>query len=71
MVKLYTSNFSEQELKDLIAFYESPVGQKVLKQMPALTAQSAQITQAKLESAVPAVNKLLTDMGSELGAKKP
>ena len=39
--------------------------------MPALTAQSAQITQAKLESAVPAVNKLLTDMGSELGAKKP
>ncbi|OLU27406.1 hypothetical protein BVH03_14415 [Pseudomonas sp. PA15(2017)] len=71
MVKLYTSNFSEQELKDLIAFYESPLGQKVLKQMPALTAQSAQITQAKLESAVPAVNKLLTDMGSELGAKKP
>ena len=71
MVKLYTSNFSEQELKDLIAFYQSPLGQKVLQKMPALTAQSAQITQTKLETAVPSVNKLLADMSSELGAKKP
>ncbi|WP_420831598.1 DUF2059 domain-containing protein [Phytopseudomonas seleniipraecipitans] len=71
MVKLYTSNFSEQELKDLIAFYQSPLGQKVLQKMPALTAQSAQITQTKLETAVPSVNKLLADMSSELGVKKP
>ena len=71
MVKLYTSNFSEQELKDLIAFYQSPLGQKVLQKMPTLTAQSAEITQTKLESAVPAVNKLLSDMSGELGAKKP
>ncbi|SUD59548.1 Uncharacterized protein conserved in bacteria [Ectopseudomonas oleovorans] len=28
MVKLYTSNFNEQELKDLIAFYESPLGRR-------------------------------------------
>lgn len=71
MIKLYTSNFNEQELKELIAFYQSPLGQKVLQKMPELTAQSAEITQSKLESAVPAVNKLLTDMSSELGAKKP
>ncbi|XLY89868.1 DUF2059 domain-containing protein [Ectopseudomonas mendocina] len=70
MVKLYTSNFNEQELKDLIAFYESPLGQKVLQKMPTLTAQSAQITQSKLESAVPEVNKLLADMSSELGLPK-
>ena len=70
MVKLYTSNFNEQELKDLIAFYESPLGQKVLQKMPTLTAQSAQITQSKLETAVPEVNKLLADMSSELGLPK-
>ena len=70
MVKLYTSNFNEQELKDLIAFYESPLGQKVLQKMPTLTAQSAQITQSKLEAAVPEVNKLLTDMSNELGLPK-
>lgn len=71
MVKLYTSNFSEQELKDLITFYQSPLGQKVLQKMPTLTAQSAQITQSKLEAAVPEVNKLLADMSKELGIKQP
>jgi len=71
MVALYTSNFTEKELKDLIDFYQSPLGKKVLEKMPTLTAQSAQLTQAKLESAVPEVNKLLQDMSSELGAGSP
>ena len=71
MVKLYTSNFNEQELKELISFYESPLGQKVLQKMPTLTAQSAQITQGKLETAVPEVNKLLADMSKDLGIKQP
>ena len=38
--------------------------------MPTLTAQSAQITQSKLETAVPEVNKLLADMSNELGLPK-
>lgn len=71
MVKLYTSTFSEDELQELISFYESDLGQKVLQKMPTLTAQSAQLTQGKLEAAVPQVNKLLADMTAELGPKKP
>lgn len=70
MVKLYTRNFSEQELEELIAFYQSPVGKKVMKTMPALTEQSAQLTQEKLETAVPAVNQLLAAMSAELQPKK-
>jgi hypothetical protein len=66
MVKLYTTNFSEQELKDLIAFYQSPLGKKVQETMPRVTAQSAQMAQSKLETAVPEVNKLLADMTKEL-----
>ena len=34
LVKIYTTNFTEPELKDLIAFYESPLGKKVLEKMP-------------------------------------
>ena len=71
MIKLYTSNFNEQEMKDLIAFYESPLGKKVLEQMPSLTAQSAQLTQSKLESAVPKVNQLLAEMTAKLTPKTP
>ncbi|MCY1555288.1 hypothetical protein D9M68_919340 [compost metagenome] len=71
MVKLYTSNFNEQELQELVSFYQSPLGRKVLQKMPMLTEQSAQLTQAKLEAAVPEVNKLLAEMSGELEAKKP
>ncbi|QAX82125.1 DUF2059 domain-containing protein [Candidatus Pseudomonas adelgestsugas] len=69
MIKLYTANFSESELNDLVAFYQSVLGKKVLEKMPELTQQSAQITQAKLESAVSAVNELLERMTNELAPK--
>lgn len=71
MIELYTRNFDEQEMQDLLAFYQSPLGRKVLEKMPMLTAQSAQLTQSKLQAAVPQVNKLLADMTAELGSKKP
>ena len=66
MVDLYTQTFTEQELKDLVEFYESPLGKKVLREMPKVTQQSAQLTQQSLEPAVPVVNKLLEDMTKEL-----
>jgi len=34
MAEIYATNFTEQELKDLIAFYKSPLGQKFLDQEP-------------------------------------
>ncbi|MBK4991385.1 DUF2059 domain-containing protein [Pseudomonas sp. S36] len=66
MVDLYTRTFTEQELKDLVKFYESPLGKKVLREMPKVTQESAQLTQQSLEPAVPVVNKLLEDMTKEL-----
>ncbi len=32
LAKIYASQFTEQELKDLLAFYKSPLGAKSLKQ---------------------------------------
>ena len=34
MAKIYANDFTEQEMKDLTAFYKSPLGQKVLAQEP-------------------------------------
>jgi hypothetical protein len=31
---IYAKHFSEQELKDLVAFYKTPLGQKMLKEEP-------------------------------------
>lgn len=78
LVELYASSFSESELKELIVFYQSPLGKKLMEKMPALSAQSAQLTQKRLETAVPEVNKLLAEMTKQLepatakpDAKKP
>jgi hypothetical protein len=34
MAKIYASDFTEQELKDLVTFYKTPLGQKLLLQEP-------------------------------------
>jgi len=39
--RLYASRFTEQELKDVLAFYKSPVGRKVITQEPVILDQSA------------------------------
>ena len=37
---LYAKNFTEQELKDILAFYKTPAGQKLLKAQPNIIASS-------------------------------
>jgi hypothetical protein len=39
--RLYASKFTEQELKDVLAFYKSPVGRKVITQEPVILDQSS------------------------------
>jgi hypothetical protein len=34
MAKVYASDFTEQELKDLVTFYKTPLGQKLLTEEP-------------------------------------
>ena len=34
MAKIYANEFTEQELKDLVTFYKSPLGQKLLTTEP-------------------------------------
>ena len=38
--RLYAAKFTEQELKDVLAFYKSPVGRKVITQEPVILDQS-------------------------------
>jgi hypothetical protein len=39
--KLYASRFTEQELKDVLAFYKSPLGRKMVAQEPVILDESA------------------------------
>jgi uncharacterized protein len=46
MAKIYANDFTEQELKDLLVFYKSPLGQKLLTQEPKSIQASMQYMQA-------------------------
>jgi hypothetical protein len=40
MVEIYANNFSAAELRDLVAFYKTPTGQKFLQKTPLVTQQT-------------------------------
>jgi hypothetical protein len=45
LIPIYDKYYTQQDLESLLAFYESPVGQKVLKTMPQVMQESMQIGQ--------------------------
>ena len=41
--RIYAEHFTEAELDELIAFYETPLGQKMIAKLPVLTQQSMEL----------------------------
>src|SRR5690606_8636002 len=50
LVKLYQSEFTEPEIKELNAFYSTPVGKKAIEKLPTLSAAGAQIGMQRVQS---------------------
>lgn len=46
VARMYAQRFTEQEIKDTLAFYNSPLGKKLIAQEPAFVDQSLQYAQA-------------------------
>jgi hypothetical protein len=44
--KIYAQHFTEQELKDLVAFYKTPLGKKMIAEEPIALDQSLKVAQA-------------------------
>jgi hypothetical protein len=45
VAKLYASRFTEQELRDAVAFYKTPLGKKLIEEEPKVLDQSMQVAQ--------------------------
>lgn len=59
LIGLYTREFTESEIKDLIAFYKTPTGKKSLQKMPILTQSAIQISQMRLQEHLPELEKIV------------
>ena len=67
MVKIYVGEFTEPELKELAAFYQTPLGRKTVQKMPALLAKGAEMGQKRVQEHLP---ELQAAIQSQAGAAK-
>ena len=49
-ISLYIKAFTEREIKELLAFYQTPTGRKALKQLPVLMEQGSKIGMERVQS---------------------
>ncbi len=53
LAKNYADAFTESELREIIAFYQTPAGQKTLAKLPALTQQSMVLAMGGVQANMP------------------
>jgi hypothetical protein len=63
MAKMYAKSYTEEEIKELIAFYKTKVGEKTLKLMPKLAITGTAIAKTKLSEHI---GELKTMVDAEL-----
>lgn len=71
LIDIYISVYTEEEIKAIIAFYRTPVGQKMLDKMPQLLQQTMAVTQSKVQQLIPDLQAISQDMENELQQIKP
>lgn len=68
MLKIYTVEFTEAELKELTAFYQTPVGKKTVQKIPQLMAKGAELSQKRMQDHMPELQAAIA--ATQGGAKK-
>ena len=66
MARLQASAYTEEELRELVAWYQTPLGQKVAAVTPQLTAQGAAIGQRVAAEHMPELQGAIMDRAQEL-----
>jgi hypothetical protein len=67
-VKLYAATYSEEEIDGILAFYKSPVGQKMLEMTPQLSAGGMDIVQKRMGDFQPKIKELQAEYLKQMAA---
>ncbi|MEO0453554.1 MAG: DUF2059 domain-containing protein [Verrucomicrobiota bacterium] len=70
-VEIYSSVYSEKELKAMTAFYSSEVGQKVIEKSPELIQKTMQVTMQRLGEKMPELQSKMQEAIVDLKKKFP
>jgi len=69
-VDAYVQVHTEEEIEELVRFYQSPIGQKMLQKTPELTKLIMQKTQARIQKKMPELEKSIRSIIEKYGAKQ-
>jgi hypothetical protein len=70
-VEIYMSTYSEPELDGLLAFYRSPLGQKMLQSQPEIASKSQMIMQQHMQEVQPKLRDAFDQFKKEMQVKYP
>jgi hypothetical protein len=70
-VKLYMRSFSEPELRELVAFGKTPVGQRALSRLPEIVMQAAEIGVRRAEDSAPELEAMLDEARKKQEKQRP
>lgn len=65
-IQIYISNFTEKEINEVIAFYETPIGKKFIEKTPVIMQQSTEISQKYTLNMMPKLQKIAEELVAEL-----
>lgn len=70
MIDAYAKVYTEQELLDLVEFYESPLGQKFMTKMPEMMEVTMEMTQSMMAGFYGRLEGLQAELAADLKANK-
>ena len=65
MIPIYQRHFSKTDIDAMSTFYASPTGQKMMREMPALTSESMRASYARMQKQVDAIQRRAEQMVKE------
>jgi hypothetical protein len=69
MVPVYQHHLSKNDVDEMIKFYSTPTGQKILREMPAMTAEGMQAMQPRLRKQMDQISREIDKMVKDEQAK--
>ena len=61
-ISIYAETFTEEELKGIIKFYKTPIGQKFVKETPELMKRSMEISRKQMKELMPKIKSIIKDI---------
>ena len=61
-IRIYADTFTEEELKGIVRFYKTPIGQKFIEKTPELMRKSMEISQKQMRELMPKIQKMIKEM---------